>query len=335
MPCGQPKFSSSPSAPASSVRFTISCQAVARRFHHQRRDHGVLRVTLLDFGDLAQVGVDGAVADELDIVQPHHALAVPIDRGIARRDVENGVADGFPDGAAPALVERAHDLLAAVGGRAGRQPERVGTANAGEISGEIGHVQMLRKEKIISATDGHGCTRIRPSLFLSVCIRVHPWPIMSCREGIICPLRLPLRRVSLRTAASLGDSRTEVAGDTERRRKSAYFVVCEFQRFSALLHCKCAQSSRAATIVANRSSWNVKTRKPPWPPPPPWALVLPCRLFSPCLRGSVVNTCFDCGSAALCLCGELHAAPIATAARFPSATASTTSRPPLTQSPPA
>ena len=27
MPCGQPKFSSSPSAPASSERFTMSCQA--------------------------------------------------------------------------------------------------------------------------------------------------------------------------------------------------------------------------------------------------------------------------------------------------------------------
>ena len=33
--------------------------------------------------NLAQVGVDGPVADQLDIVQAHHALAVPIDRGVA------------------------------------------------------------------------------------------------------------------------------------------------------------------------------------------------------------------------------------------------------------
>ena len=139
MPWGQPKLSSRPSAPASSERLTMSCQA--SRFESTIRDAitAWCGIALLDFGDLAQVGVDGAVADELDVVEAHHALAVPIDRGVARGDVDDGVADGLPHGAAPAGIEGAHHLLAAVGGRAGGQPEGIGAANAGEIGGEVSH----------------------------------------------------------------------------------------------------------------------------------------------------------------------------------------------------
>ena len=107
--------------------------------HHEGRDDGVVRIALLDLGDLAEVGVDGAVADELDVVEAHHALAVPIDGGVARGDIDDGFADGLPDGAAPAGVEGAHDLLAAIGGRAGGEPEGVGAADAGEIGGEVSH----------------------------------------------------------------------------------------------------------------------------------------------------------------------------------------------------
>ena len=112
---------------------------LALRFHHQRRDDGVLRVALLDLGDLAEVDLDRAVGDELDVVEAHHALAVPIDRGVARGDVDDGLADGLPDGAAPAGVEGAHDLLAAVGGRSGGEPEGIGAADAGEVGGEVSH----------------------------------------------------------------------------------------------------------------------------------------------------------------------------------------------------
>ena len=46
---------------------------------HQRRDDDVLGVAPFYFGNFAQVGLDGAVGDELDIVEAHHALAVPIE----------------------------------------------------------------------------------------------------------------------------------------------------------------------------------------------------------------------------------------------------------------
>src|SRR5262249_26594526 len=78
---------------------------------HEAGDDGVVGVLLLDIGDLAQVGFDGTVGDELDVVEAHHALAVPIDGGVARADVDDGFADSLPDGAAPAGVESALDLV--------------------------------------------------------------------------------------------------------------------------------------------------------------------------------------------------------------------------------
>ena len=116
--------------------------------HHQGRDHGVMRVAFLDFGDLAKIGIDGAVADQFDVVEAHHALAVPIHRGVARRHVDDGFADGLPDGAAPAGVKGAHDLLAAIGGRTGSQPEGIGAAYAGEIGGQVSHGSPSRERHV-------------------------------------------------------------------------------------------------------------------------------------------------------------------------------------------
>ncbi len=76
MPCGQPKFSSSASEPASSARRTISCQD--SRFDSTISDAitRLLRVALLHFVDFAEVHVDGPVADQLDVVEAHHFHAV-------------------------------------------------------------------------------------------------------------------------------------------------------------------------------------------------------------------------------------------------------------------
>src|SRR6185437_13419324 len=105
---------------------------VAFGFDHERSDDDVLRIAALYFFDLAEVDFDGAVADELDVVQAHHFLSVVVDGGVARADVGDGLSDGLPDGAAPACVEGAHDLLAAVGGRSGGEPEGVEALDAGE-----------------------------------------------------------------------------------------------------------------------------------------------------------------------------------------------------------
>ena len=51
----------------------------ARGLHHQRSDHGVLRVAFLHLGDFTQIGFDGTVRDQFDIIEAHHALAIPID----------------------------------------------------------------------------------------------------------------------------------------------------------------------------------------------------------------------------------------------------------------
>ena len=105
---------------------------LALGFDHERGDDDVLGVAALYFFDLAEVDFDGAIADELDVVQAHHLLAVVVDGGVARADVGDGLADGLPDGAAPACVEGAHDLLAAVGGRSGGEPEGIEALDAGE-----------------------------------------------------------------------------------------------------------------------------------------------------------------------------------------------------------
>ncbi len=112
---------------------------------HQRGDDGILGIAALDLGNLAEVDVDGAVGDELDVVETHHALAGEVDGGVAGADVGDGLADGLPDGSAPASVEGAHDLLAAVGGRSGGEPEGVGRVDAEEAAADVSHAVGLHK----------------------------------------------------------------------------------------------------------------------------------------------------------------------------------------------
>src|ERR1700761_5541152 len=96
-------------------------------FDHERGDDDVLWVAALYFFDLAEIGFDGPVADELDVVEAHHLCAVVVDGRVARGDVGDGLADGLPDGASPTCVEGTHDLLTAVGGRSGGEPEGIET----------------------------------------------------------------------------------------------------------------------------------------------------------------------------------------------------------------
>ena len=91
---------------------------LALALDHQRGDDHMLGIAPLDLGNFLQVDRDGPVGDELDVVEAHHAAAFPIDRGVARAHVGDGLADGLPHRATPSGVEGAHDLLAAVGGGA-------------------------------------------------------------------------------------------------------------------------------------------------------------------------------------------------------------------------
>ena len=83
MPCGQPKLSSRPSAPASSARCNNVVPGLALALDHERSDDHVARIAPLDFGHLLQVDLDGAVGDELDVIEAHHAAAIPVDGGVA------------------------------------------------------------------------------------------------------------------------------------------------------------------------------------------------------------------------------------------------------------
>src|SRR5712692_6171772 len=106
----------------------------------------MVRISLLDFGDLAQIHVQRTVRDELDIVKPHHPDAVPVDRRVARRDVNDRLAQCLPDGSAPSGVKGAHHLLAAIGWRPRGEPERIGRMDtAGESGGKIWHRTMKPK----------------------------------------------------------------------------------------------------------------------------------------------------------------------------------------------
>src|ERR1039458_787026 len=94
--------------------------------HHERRDDGVPRPALLDLGKLAEIRLRRAVGDELDVVKPDHAGLSQVERRIARGDVHDGIADGLPNHAAPAGLERAVRLISRVGGRAAGDPEWIG-----------------------------------------------------------------------------------------------------------------------------------------------------------------------------------------------------------------
>src|SRR5205814_172331 len=63
----------------------------------------------------------------------------------ARVDVHDRLPERLPDGAAPARVEGAHDLVAAVRRRAGGEPERVRALDAAHLHAQIGHVSPMSK----------------------------------------------------------------------------------------------------------------------------------------------------------------------------------------------
>jgi hypothetical protein len=77
MPCGQPKFSSMPSAPVSSTSGRMAFQALLLAGHHDRDDEGPVGPGHLDLLDLAQVDLEGTVGDQLDIVEPEQRRSAP------------------------------------------------------------------------------------------------------------------------------------------------------------------------------------------------------------------------------------------------------------------
>src|SRR5262249_34025424 len=98
---------------------------VFARVRHERCDDGVLRPALLDLSDFAEVRLNRAVADELDVVETHHARRAEIHGGIARGNVDNGIADGLPNDAAPPSFEGTVTLVSRVGRRAAGDPKGI------------------------------------------------------------------------------------------------------------------------------------------------------------------------------------------------------------------
>ena len=148
MPCGQPKFSSTPSHSVSSTRPRIARQDVFFARHHQRDHEGAIGPGALDLLDLAQVDLEIAVGDQLDVVDRDQPAVGPVDRAVARAgDVDDRrarLAERLPHHAAPAGAEGALDIDLAVGRRRRSEPERVGRLDADEIGAEIDHVVLLQ-----------------------------------------------------------------------------------------------------------------------------------------------------------------------------------------------
>ena len=69
MPCGQPKFSSMPSAPVASISGRMARPGRFLAGQHQRDDQRAVRPIPFDRGDLAQVDLQAAVGDQLDVVE--------------------------------------------------------------------------------------------------------------------------------------------------------------------------------------------------------------------------------------------------------------------------
>ena len=125
MPCGQPKFSSMPSAPASAERLHELMPALPR-VNHERSDDRAVGPALLDFGNLAEIGLHRTVADEFDVIEANHAHRADIQRRVARGGINDRIANGLPDHSAPAGLEGPVHLVSRIGRRAGGDPERVG-----------------------------------------------------------------------------------------------------------------------------------------------------------------------------------------------------------------
>ena len=142
MPWGQPKLSSTPSAPVSSTWPRIASQFFSSHgtiSETTRARSGHLRLTSLIS---LQIHAERPIGDELDVVEPDDLAVRGMDGAIARAvDVDDRrvFAQGFPYHAAPARPEGALDVVLLVGrGRRG-EPERVGRPDTAEHGCEIGH----------------------------------------------------------------------------------------------------------------------------------------------------------------------------------------------------
>ena len=143
MPCGQPKLSSTPSAPVSSTRTRIAFHALSV--------HGTIsETTSARSGQLRLTSAISSrlvckrpVGDELDVVEAEHAPIWRQQGAVARTvDVDDRwpvFAERLPDHAAPAGLEGAVDVVGLVGGRRRCEPERVRAGDAREGVAQVGH----------------------------------------------------------------------------------------------------------------------------------------------------------------------------------------------------
>ena len=97
------------------------------------------------------------------LLKPIIFTLLQIDRAVARAGVDDRLADRFPDRAAPAGVERAHDLPAGVRGRPGGQPERVGAGDSGKVDFQVCHESDLSLRATFRAAGNFVRLRARPS----------------------------------------------------------------------------------------------------------------------------------------------------------------------------
>ncbi|MPL84611.1 hypothetical protein SDC9_30576 [bioreactor metagenome] len=120
--------------------------------HHQRHHERPVGIVALDRLDLAQVDLERAVGDQLDVVDPHHPPVAAIDHAIARpRDVDDGRplgAEGLPHHAAPARLIGTADVVFLVGRRRRGEPERVRRLDADESAAQVRHLSGPHQERV-------------------------------------------------------------------------------------------------------------------------------------------------------------------------------------------
>ena len=113
-----------PSAPASAERLTKSCQfsRVSTMSEAMTAWFGQRFFTSAISRKLVS-GERSLISSML--LNPTMRVVPVVDRGIARGDVDDRIADRFPDHAAPAGLERAMRLVSGVGRRTGGDPKRI------------------------------------------------------------------------------------------------------------------------------------------------------------------------------------------------------------------
>ena len=153
MPCGQPKLSSTPSAPVSSTSGRIAFQLSSSHgtiSETTSARSGQSRLTCLISRRLTCSG--RSVISSM-LLKPSSAPVGAADRAVARAvDVDDRrafLAERLPDHAAPARLEGADDVVGLVGRRRRGQPERVGRLDADEVVAEVGHAHALPFERAV------------------------------------------------------------------------------------------------------------------------------------------------------------------------------------------